>query len=1030
MFRSHRLPALAALFVLSSGATAQTVISGNLSDGTTGPLLTGVVYHVPSSITVPTGATLTVQPGAIVKFGSGGTFNVNGTLLAGGLTGQPVILTSLKDDSAGGDTNANGPSSGAPGDWVYCRFASSAASSVLHNVIVRYGGGGGWNPIRLDNCAATFRECTVEDSLGAGFNLTGTFAQPTIADCTIRNNSGWAIDGALFESVLNLANNSATGNGANGVRITNGALTADAVVHARAGINGVLALQSNANVPAGRTLTLGRGVILKHQSSAGIDVSGTLDCQGTSGQPVVITSFADDAYGGDSNGDGPSSGAPGQWIYVRFQSTSSASTLNNTIVRYGGGGGWSPVRVENASPSFTNCTVEHGPGVGVVLASTAGAPTLTGCTVRNNGSWAVTAPGFESIVNCSNNTATGNGANGLLLTNSNPGSDVTVGPQMGFGAVICLATTVTVGAGRTLTLQAGTILKTVQASTFEVSGALVANGTAAQPVVITSFSDDAYGGDSNNDGASLGSPGQWIYMRFYPTSSASRLTHAVIRHGGGGGWNPVYLSGGSPTFEHCTIERGANAGISLANTPTQARIDDCTIRDCTGTAITGAPIDSLPYITRLKATGNGANQVAVTVGTLANDLYLDGNMGLNGVAVLYNVLTVPVGRKLTLGPGAVFKFASGQRVDVLGALDVAATREHPAVFTASSDDSIGGDSDGAAAAPAPGHWLWLLLDAAAAPCRIENLLVRFCGGGGWQAVRARSGLSELRHVRVDRAGTVGFELLAAARAEFLTAWQCGSTGIALIGGAFTLDHATVTGCVTGVSRTAGWSGVARNSLSFGNTTDFSGFVAGQVEYSNGFAGGVGNLNTSPSFVNAGLGDLRLLPASACVDAGDPNSPKDADCTRTDMGAYTTAAAPTLYCAGKVNSQGCTPFLGYSGFARATNGDPLVVRCFNVLSQKSGLFYYGFSGRANTAFQGGLKCVADPVRRTALQSSGGVAGFDNCTGVFSLDFSALVQSGVDPLLVPGATVNLQNWHRDPGVPSNTGLSNALEFTLCN
>ncbi len=1029
---SRIFAALAAFAALGASAAAQTVLNGNVSNGAGGPLLSGVVYHVPFSITVPTGATLTIQPGAIVKLGASATFNVNGALLAGGTNGQSTIITSIKDDSAGGDTNGDGPSSGAPGDWTYMRFSSSAATSVLQSVTVRYGGGGGWNPVRLDDCAATFRDCIVEYGLNAGFNLTNSMAQPTIADCTIRNNSGWAIEGARFESVLNLANNTATGNGVNSVLLSTGSLAADAVVHARCGINGVLTLLSSADVPVGRTLSLRRGVTLKFLQSAALSVSGTLDCQGTAGQPVVITSFADDAFGGDTNGDGPSSGTPGSWAMVRFYPGSSGSTLANTRLRYGGAGGWSPVRIENASPALTNCAVQHAAGAGMVLASVDGAPTIQNCTVSNSAGWAVQAQGFESIVNLSGNTATGNGVNGLLLMSSSPGADVVIGPQMGFANTLCLLTTLSVAGGRTLAFEAGTILKPVQSISYEISGALITNGTPQQPVVFTSFGDDEYGGDSNGDGPSSGTPGSWSMLRFYPGSSASRLTHALIRYGGAGGWHPVYIQGGSPTLEHCTIERGLTAGVSLANTPTQARIDDCTVRDCAGAAITGVQVNSLAYITRLKASGNIANQVAVTAGTLNADLYLDGNTGLNGAIVMYTTLAAPVGSKLTLGPGAVVKLFSGQRIDVNGALDVVATREMPAVITAHSDDAFGGDSDGPGAPPAPGHWVWLLIDANAAPSRIENLLVRFGGAAGWSAMRANSSLAEYRHVRVERAAGTGFDLLGAARAEFLTAWSCGASGIALAGGDFALLRATAANCGAGIVRTGAYGGLVRSSIAWGNTSaNFSGLLPNQAEYCNPIPGGANfNLDLNPQFVSALTGDLALLASSPCIDAGDPAAPKDADCTRADMGSAPSSAAPTLYCAGKLNSFGCTPYLGYSGFARASNSDPLVVRCFDVLNNKQGLFYYGFSGPSNAPFQGGLKCVADPVRRTALQNSGGFGSFNNCSGVFALDFSALVSSGADPMLVPGATVNVQSWHRDPGVPSNTGLSNALQFTLCN
>lgn len=1029
---SRLVAALAAFAALGAPAAAQTVLNGNVSDGAGGPLLSGVVYHVPFSMSVPTGATLTIQPGAIVKLGTSATFNVNGTLLAGGTTGQPVIVTSLKDDSAGGDTNGDGASSGSPGDWIYMRFTSSAAASDLQNVTVRYAGGGGWNSVRLDECAATFRECTIENGLNAGFNLTNSMAQPTIADCTIRNNSGWAIEGARFENLLKLSNNSATGNGVNSVLVNNPSLSTDAVVHARCGINGVLTLLTTANIPVGRKLTLGRGVILKHLNNAAFDVNGTLDSQGTLGQPVVITSFSDDAFGGDTNGNGASNGAPGQWAYVRFNAGSSASTLTNTILRFGGGGGWSPLRVEAANPTITNCTFENAAGPGIVLASLSGAPTIQGCTVRNSAGWAVQAQGFESIVNLAGNTATGNGANGLLLMSSTPSSGLVIGPQMGFSNTLCLLTTLSVNAGRTLTLEAGTILKPVQNISYEISGTLLTNGTPLQPVVFTSFSDDEYGGDSNTNGASVGAPGAWSMIRFFPGSEASRLTHALVRYGGGGGWNPIYIQGGSPTLERCTIERGVNSGISLSSTPTQARIDDCTVRDCTGAAVTGVPMSSLPYITRLKASGNAANQVQVTSGTLSSDLYLDGNMGLNGAIVVYTTLSVPVGRKLTLGPGAVVKLFTSQRIDVNGALDVVATRERPAVITAHSDDSVGGDSDGAGSPPAPGQWVWLLLDANAAPSRIENLLLRYGGGGGWTALRANSPLAEYRHVRIERAQNTGFELAAAARAEFLTAWSCGATGIALSGGNFALLRSTAANCVTGISRSGAYSGLIRSSIAWGNTSaNFAGLLPNQASYCNAIPGGANfNLDVSPQFVSLLNGDLTLLASSPCINSGDPAAPQDADCTRADMGSAPSNAAPTLYCTGKTNSFGCTPYLGYSGFARATLSEPLVVRSFDVLNDKFGLFFYGYSGRASAPFQGGLKCVSDPVLRTPTQNSGGLAGFANCSGVFTLDLTARINSGVDPLLVPGATLAVQCWYRDAAAAFGTGLSNALELSICN
>ncbi|MCY3002654.1 MAG: integrin alpha [Planctomycetota bacterium] len=137
--------------------------------------------------------------------------------------------------------------------------------------------------------------------------------------------------------------------------------------------------------------------------------------------------------------------------------------------------------------------------------------------------------------------------------------------------------------------------------------------------------------------------------------------------------------------------------------------------------------------------------------------------------------------------------------------------------------------------------------------------------------------------------------------------------------------------------------------------------------------------------------------------------------------------PVNYCVGQVNSLGCTPSIGSSGAPSANSTIPFHVTASNVVNQKNGLLFYSHAPTA-VLFQGGTKCVASPSLRTASQNSGGSPSASDCSGAFSLDFNALITSGIDLSLTAGAEVFAQYWSRDPASPSHTSLSNALRFVV--
>ncbi len=138
--------------------------------------------------------------------------------------------------------------------------------------------------------------------------------------------------------------------------------------------------------------------------------------------------------------------------------------------------------------------------------------------------------------------------------------------------------------------------------------------------------------------------------------------------------------------------------------------------------------------------------------------------------------------------------------------------------------------------------------------------------------------------------------------------------------------------------------------------------------------------------------------------------------------------PSTYCTAKVNSQGCTPEIDFTGTPSASQPGAFLITATNVINQKSGILFYGLAP-AGTPFQGGTRCAGGALRRTAIQYSGGSPLPANCSGTFAFDMNARIQSGVDPALVPGAAVFTQYYYRDPPSSFGSGLTDAVAFTIC-
>lgn len=155
---------------------------GTLTENTTWDGMLKVLGRV----VVPSGITLTIMPGTILKFAdTSGLLDVFGTLMAQGTSEEPIILTTWTDDSAGGDSNDDGDATSPAAEaWRGLQVTGSSAVATFEHVAIRYASVA---VLPRDRSNTSLRQSVLQGN-GTAINVWSVYTQVYVENTLIVDN--------------------------------------------------------------------------------------------------------------------------------------------------------------------------------------------------------------------------------------------------------------------------------------------------------------------------------------------------------------------------------------------------------------------------------------------------------------------------------------------------------------------------------------------------------------------------------------------------------------------------------------------------------------------------------------------------------------------------------------------------------------------------------------------------------------------------------------------------------------------------
>jgi hypothetical protein len=374
--------------------------------------------------------------------------------------------------------------------------------------------------------------------------------------------------------------------------------------------------------------------------NASITVRGTLVAQGTESQKIVFTSYRDDSFGGDTNGDwdGTSPGK-GDWNYISFTTGNTNCALSHVIVRYAGGSASSAaINFYSAELELLNVNIEDSADHGIKVDTST--VTITNATIArcdrrglliNTGDVEITDSTFADnqaydIYTSANTIIQGNTIDhGILVYNTSKEVQIAGNtiqydnlfplqvPADLVGTVLSENSISQTDDESTLIVLGQTITKdALWADTFRylIETNIIVQGADGEDQLTTltisegvelRFKNGAnltVGGYNGNPGAidaqgtlqhpirftsaqDAGAGGYWDGLRFYSTTddATTQLKYCIVEHvGNTSNFKAIDINQASPTINQCAVRNSTGIGIYIMSGSPQ--ISASTISGC------------------------------------------------------------------------------------------------------------------------------------------------------------------------------------------------------------------------------------------------------------------------------------------------------------------------------------------------------------------------------------------------------------------------------------------------------------------